>query len=946
MDDRTLSRLLGFVTIAIAASAVNSGRAGAAGTNEDLVDSLPGQPAVNFKHYAGQIVVNERNGRALFYWFFEADHPNASSLPVALWLNGGPGCSSVGNGGLSELGPFTTNDNATGVVLNSYSWTKEANIIFLESPIGVGFSYSETKSDFEEFYDKRIAKDSLAFLKLWYEKFPEYKANEFYMIGESYAGHYIPTLAWQVLLHNRKVSAEERINLKGFAIGNPWTDAYYDNRGTTEFFHSHSLISDETYAGLLNCDFANDLPIDARSNNSKCRQALTQADIDMEKINMYDVLAESCNPLPGSSSARKSRQKAFYLAAGYDPCLDSVTPYLNLPSVQDALHVKKTRKWSGCNDVIYSNYNRADIVRSMLPLYRKLLQTHLRIWIYSGDVDGVVATIATKSWISQLNLTVQIPWYAWDFNNQVGGWTQVYKGMTFTTVRGAGHMVPATKPQQALQVFKSFLAGEALPSFPIVATGDVYISHFLRVSTPMDAAFALFILLTSFLTALAPDPSHLVSNLPGQPQVNFNQYAGQVTVNPTTGKALFYWFYEADHQNSSLQLPLAIWMNGGPGCSSVGSGALGELGPFRTNDAGSGLVLNPYAWNQVVNLIFLEAPHGVGFSYSNTTSDYNQYSDDIMASDVLVFILEWFKRFPEYSKNDFYLLGESYAGHYVPTLAAKILDYNKKKAGAFINFKGFALGNPWSDTYSDNKGDTDFFHSHSLISDEIYNQVVANCDFAKDLPIDNGDANPLCRFAVSAMFNSIQYVDTYNVYAPACNQQDPNGTILSQTLRENTFMHTEMLAAAYDPCADTVSPYLNSKDVQTALHVEFMPGKWSFCSRAANGNYPRKEITNSMLPLYRSLLKEGLKIWIYSGDVDGVVSTIGTRAWIKKLNLTITQKWYPWKFQDQVGGWSEKYAGLTLATVRGAGHMVPFDKPEQALLLFQHFVDGSSLPGF
>ncbi|XP_024540990.1 putative serine carboxypeptidase-like 23 [Selaginella moellendorffii] len=443
--------------------------------------------------------------------------------------------------------------------------------------------------------------------------------------------------------------------------------------------------------------------------------------------------------------------------------------------------------------------------------------------------------------------------------------------------------------------------------------------------------------------ALAADQSHLVSKLPGQPQVNFNQYAGQVTVNPTAGKALFYWFYEADHQNSSLQLPLAIWMNGGPGCSSVGAGALGELGPFRTNEAGSGLVLNPYAWNQVVNLIFLEAPHGVGFSYSNTTADYNQYSDDIMASDVLVFILEWIKRFPEYSKNDFYLLGESYAGHYVPTLAAKILDYNKKKARAFINFKGFALGNPWSDTYSDNKGNTDFFHSHSLVSDEIYNQVVANCDFAKDL---SSDANPLCRFAVSTMFNSIQYVDTYNVYAPACNQQDPNGTILSQTLRENAFMHTEMLAAAYNSCADTVSPYLNSKDVQTALHVEFMPGKWSFCSRAANENYPIKEITNSMLPLYRSLLKEGLKIWIYSGDVDGVVSTIGMKAWIKKLNLTITQKWYPWKFQDQVGGWSEKYAGLMLVTVRGTGHMVPFDKPEQALLLFQHFVDGSSLLGF
>ncbi|KAJ7172762.1 hypothetical protein O6H91_Y542900 [Diphasiastrum complanatum] len=414
-----------------------------------MVQGLPGQPTVNFNQYAGEVTVNKEHGRALFYWFFEADHPDSSSLPLAVWFNGGPGCSSVGNGALSELGPFYTNDNATGLVLNKYSWTKVANILFLESPFGVGFSYSNTSTDYDHFSDNGAAEDVLAFLLAWFQKFPEYNPNDFYLIGESYAGHYIPTLALEVL-RNNEIEGALKINFKGFAIGNPWTDAYYDNSGTTHFFHSHSLISDETYNGLIeNCDFANDLPVDSDSDNSTCNQALNQANTDMQDINLYNIYAPSCN---SPSSGRPT--KTFYLAAAYNPCSDSVTPYLNSPEVQASLHVSTPRNWSGCSPIVFQNYLRKDVVGSMLSVYQELLKKNLKIWIYSGDVDGVVATTATRSWIKQLNLTTE-----------VGGWSQVYSGLTFTTVRGAGHMVPATRPAQALEIFKRFLAGSHLPSF-------------------------------------------------------------------------------------------------------------------------------------------------------------------------------------------------------------------------------------------------------------------------------------------------------------------------------------------------------------------------------------------------------------------------------------------------------------------------------------------------
>jgi hypothetical protein len=182
--------MLVFSSAGGAVAAAEAGAQGGGGGVADLVTSLPGQPAgVEFKQYAGYVTVSEEHGRALFYWFVEADHKDAASLPVALWFNGGPGCSSVGSGFLQELGPFFPNADGTGLIRNKQSWNKYANIVFVESPTAVGYSYSNTSSDYELFTDKLTAEDNLAFILGWYVKFPKYKKNEFYLTGESFAGN-------------------------------------------------------------------------------------------------------------------------------------------------------------------------------------------------------------------------------------------------------------------------------------------------------------------------------------------------------------------------------------------------------------------------------------------------------------------------------------------------------------------------------------------------------------------------------------------------------------------------------------------------------------------------------------------------------------------------------------------------------------------------------------
>ncbi|EFJ11686.1 serine carboxypeptidase-like enzyme [Selaginella moellendorffii] len=452
---------------------------------------------------------------------------------------------------------------------------------------------------------------------------------------------------------------------------------------------------------------------------------------------------------------------------------------------------------------------------------------------------------------------------------------------------------------------------------------------------PTGLTWILLILL-AITASQAANPSHLVRNLPGQPQVQFKQYAGHLVVNASAQRAYFYWFFEADHQNQTSQ-PLALWLSGGPGCSSVGAGAFGEIGPFSVDISGTKLEKRRDAWNKAANLIFLESPHGTGFSYTNTTSDYTIYNDEMTASDNLQFLLEWFRNFPEYSKNEFYLLGESYSGHYIPTLAMKILE-NNANGKNIINLKGFSLGNAWTDPAHDMRGDVEFYYSHSLIPEQTYNELIQNCDFSTMRPILGGSMNPNCQAASAITNRLISGLSHYNIYKPPCKN---GSSITSQSL------HTNMLVNAYNPCDDKTESYLNQRSVQASLNLASSgnsTNSWKLCNAKASEYYQASDIIVSMLPLYKSLIQKKLRIWIYSGDADGVVSTLSTRSWIKELNLTSQTPWFAWSHKDKVAGWSQAYNGLTFLTVLGAGHMVPQDKPQQALSLFEHFLKGKVPP--
>ena len=167
-----------------------------------------------------------------------------------------------------------------------------------------------------------------------------------------------------------------------------------------------------------------------------------------------------------------------------------------------------------------------------------------------------------------------------------------------------------------------------------------------------------------------------------------------------------------------------LFFAGGPGCSGL-LGFLTELGPFRPT-AHSKISLNKFSWNLIANIVFIEIPCGVGFSYSHLSSDYHN-GDDGTATDNYILLQQFFKRFPEYLNHDMYLISESYGGHYLPTLAKKILEGNNKGEQPVLNFKGFAVGNPFTNYFSGPPAMYMTYWGHQLISRNLWRQYSESC---------------------------------------------------------------------------------------------------------------------------------------------------------------------------------------------------------------------------
>uniref|UniRef100_A0A674B6X8 Carboxypeptidase n=1 Tax=Salmo trutta TaxID=8032 RepID=A0A674B6X8_SALTR len=441
--------------------------------------------------------------------------------------------------------------------------------------------------------------------------------------------------------------------------------------------------------------------------------------------------------------------------------------------------------------------------------------------------------------------------------------------------------------------------------------------------TPISNMFYLVLsLLFGALGTLGAPEADEIKFLPGlQKQPNFKQYSGYFNV--ADNKHLHYWFVES--QKDPAASPVVLWLNGGPGCSSL-DGLLTEHGPFLIQNDGMSLEYNPYSWNMIANVLYLESPAGVGFSYSDD-SHYTTNDTEVSMNNYLA-LKEFFKAFPEYIKNEFFLTGESYGGIYIPTLAERVME------DASMNLQGIAVGNGMSSYEMNDNSLVYFAYYHGLLGTRLWGDLQAYCCDGGKCDFYNNH-NPNC----SSNLNEVQDVvynsglNIYNLYAPC-----PGG-VGKRKLKGVASLYK--LVRLDPPCTNSTPStlYLNNPYVKTALHISPSALPWVICSAEVNLNYNR---------LYMDVRKQYLKllgalkyrVLVYNGDVDMACNFLGDEWFVESLQQEVKRR--PWLYytgkSQQVGGFVKEFSNLAFLTVKGSGHMVPTDKPIAAFTMFSNFI--------
>jgi serine carboxypeptidase-like clade 2 len=420
------------------------------------ITSLPSYHGPALSMDAGYITVTK--SKNLFYWLIESTN-SPDTDPLVLWLNGGPGCSSV-SGLFTENGPLRAVNNGAQVVYNNLAWTNFANMLYLEAPCGVGFSYSNNPLDYLT-DDTQTAEDNYLFLQNFLNAFPQYQGRDLWITGESYAGVYIPTLANNILSNKTNPLASQ---LRGLMLGNPVIGCSSANSNAVTFntLYFHGLVSYKWRADWkqYNCDTTPKAQCDAILANAlqevgKIVQELAivkggvQAQPSLDPDNLYQDFCTNNGTL----------EYAATIPVGCTP--DASTTYLNRGDVQKAIGVTKRIEWSTCSSKVIYTSNAG----SMIPYYERIfaLKQNLSVLVYSGDIDIMTVPHAlTQACLADLDQSTTTPWAPWFVNGATAGYWEQFETFSYATIKGAGHEAPGYQPLTALNMFARFLVNQTL----------------------------------------------------------------------------------------------------------------------------------------------------------------------------------------------------------------------------------------------------------------------------------------------------------------------------------------------------------------------------------------------------------------------------------------------------------------------------------------------------
>eukprot|EP01063_Lacrimia_lanifica_P010247 TRINITY_DN16978_c0_g1_i1.p1 TRINITY_DN16978_c0_g1~~TRINITY_DN16978_c0_g1_i1.p1 ORF type:complete len:415 (+),score=91.13 TRINITY_DN16978_c0_g1_i1:69-1313(+) len=382
-------------------------------------------------------------GVRLFYWLYEAP-PGGRGRPLVVWLQGGPGASSL-FGAFAENGPYRIDPATLTPTRNNASWYEHADLLYVDNPAGTGFSVGRLATD-----GATLAADMTAALQGFFKQRPELRERDLYITGESFAGHMIPQIA-VAMVEACPNDPSCRFNLKGVAMGDGWTNPIIQNGVWGEVAASFGLVSPAQHRA-----------IDAQY--AECRAAIERGEFLASLKVCYSSLLGVVTEAAGGVNVYDVRMGS----TAHD--FSHLGRYLNRPDVKAAIGVPRNLTWRMAAPAVEPALD-GEYSRDVTPLVAALLDKHgVRVLVYSGQFDLICAALGTDRWVDAMAWTGQ-PAYradtrsAWHGADGVlAGYVQAARGLTRVVVGGAGHYVPHDQPAHSAEMVRRFLLEDSVES--------------------------------------------------------------------------------------------------------------------------------------------------------------------------------------------------------------------------------------------------------------------------------------------------------------------------------------------------------------------------------------------------------------------------------------------------------------------------------------------------
>lgn len=399
--------------------------------------------------HAGHLPIGSEHSGSLFFWHFASKSP-LDRLRTIIWLNGGPGCSSL-IGAWMGIGPLRFQNPQT-IVENNGSWHRLANLLFIDQPMGTGFSFVD--QNFRVGNLTELTHQLYGFLRRYAQVFPEFLQNEIYFAGESFAGQYIPYIAKMIF------DQWPQLKLRGLLIGSPYIDPISIYQSYLPYIVKHQLIKkdSEIYKGLANlieqCQrslaermslFADDcistidviLRVGAKNENYEINE-------DTRCVNMYDIrLTDSF-----ASCGKNAFEDMKY-----------ITSFLHREDVLLQLHLNPNKSnWTTCSESVFDQFLETKFEPS-IQLLPALLE-RIPIVLYNGEYDLVCNYMALENMLNSLRWNQRIGFSAkktpWIIEGQSVGYFQTARNLTYILYDNAGHLVSYDYPQRTLVMLQQY----------------------------------------------------------------------------------------------------------------------------------------------------------------------------------------------------------------------------------------------------------------------------------------------------------------------------------------------------------------------------------------------------------------------------------------------------------------------------------------------------------